>query len=39
MLFDERDRHFNRAGKIGLWTRADSVVYFDDLRVQDLDDD
>lgn len=39
MLFDERDRHFNRAGKIGLWTKADSVVHFDDLRVQDLDDD
>jgi hypothetical protein len=39
MLFDERDRHFNRAGRIGLWTRADSVVYFDDLRAQDLDDD
>ena len=39
MLFEERDRHFNRAGKIGLWTKADSVVYFDDLRVQDLDGD
>jgi hypothetical protein len=39
MLFDERDRHFTRAGRIGLWTKADSVVHFDDLRVQDLDDD
>lgn len=39
MLVEERDRHFNRPGKIGLWTKADSVVYFDDLRVQDLDDD
>ncbi|HEX2710753.1 MAG TPA: phosphotransferase, partial [Candidatus Acidoferrales bacterium] len=24
------------AGKIGLWTKADSVIYFDDLTVQDL---
>jgi hypothetical protein len=39
MLFDERDRHFTRAGKVGLWTKADSVVYFDDLHVKDLDDD
>jgi hypothetical protein len=39
MLFDERDRHFTRAGKIGMWTKADSVVHFDDLRVQDLDHD
>ena len=31
MLFDERDRHFVKPGKIGLWTKADSVVYFDDL--------
>jgi hypothetical protein len=27
------DGTFSRAGKVGLWTRADSVVYFDDLRV------
>lgn len=39
MLFDERDRHFTRAGKIGLWTKGDTIVYFDDLRVQELDDD
>jgi hypothetical protein len=39
MLFDERDRHFVKAGKIGLWTKADSVVYFDDLRVKELEDD
>ncbi|HSQ18775.1 MAG TPA: family 16 glycoside hydrolase [Blastocatellia bacterium] len=24
---------FKEAGKIGLWTKADSVIYFDDLRV------
>jgi hypothetical protein len=39
MLFDERDRHFTRGGKIGLWTKGDSVAYFDDLRVQELDGD
>jgi hypothetical protein len=39
MLFDERDRHFTQAGKIGLWTKGDSVAYFDDLRVTELDDD
>jgi hypothetical protein len=39
MLFDERDRHFTRAGKIGLWTKGDSIVYFDDLHVRELDDD
>jgi hypothetical protein len=25
---------FKDAGKIGLWTKADSVTYFDDLRVK-----
>jgi hypothetical protein len=27
------DETFQDAGKIGLWTKADSVTYFDDLRV------
>ncbi len=27
------DDTFKEAGKIGLWTKADSVTYFDDLRV------
>src|SRR5713226_9317945 len=31
-----RDNTFNDAGKIGLWTKADSVIYFDDLTVEDL---
>jgi len=26
------DDRFKDAGKIGLWTKADSVTYFDDLR-------
>jgi hypothetical protein len=35
----ERDRHFTRPGRIGLWTKSDSVVYFDDLYAKNLDDD
>jgi iron complex outermembrane receptor protein len=31
-----RDNTFKDAGKIGLWTKADSVIYFDDLTVEDL---
>jgi hypothetical protein len=27
------DRTFNGAGKVGLWTQADSVTYFDDFRI------
>ena len=34
-----RDRHFTRPGRIGLWTKSDSVVYFDDLYAKNLDDD
>jgi hypothetical protein len=30
-----RDRTFPEAGKIGLWTKADSVIYFDDLTVRE----
>jgi hypothetical protein len=39
MLFDERDRHFTKAGKVGLWTKGDAVVHFDDVRAQELMDD
>ena len=31
-----KDDTFKDAGKIGLWTKADSVTYFDDLTVEDL---
>ena len=34
--FSAKDSTFKDAGKIGLWTKADSVIYFDDLTVQDL---
>ena len=30
---ESTDDTFKEAGKIGLWTKADSVTYFDDLRV------
>jgi hypothetical protein len=32
-LYDVEDETFKEAGKIGLWTKADSVIYFDDLQV------
>ena len=31
-----KDGTFKDAGKIGLWTKADSVIHFDDLAVEDL---
>jgi hypothetical protein len=33
-LFEADDGTFKNAGKVGLWTKADSVTYFDDLRVK-----
>jgi hypothetical protein len=30
-LFEAEDRTFTRPGKTGLWTKADSVTYFDDF--------
>jgi Domain of Unknown Function (DUF1080) len=35
-VLDARDRTFTDAGKIGLWTKADSVIYFDDLQMKEL---
>jgi len=32
-LYEVKDETFKEAGKIGLWTKADSVIYFDDLQV------
>lgn len=31
-LFETADDTFPNAGKVGLWTKADSVTYFDDFR-------
>jgi hypothetical protein len=33
-LFDVEDNTFKGAGKVGLWTKADSVAAFDDLTIQ-----
>jgi hypothetical protein len=32
-LYDVEDATFTGAGTVGVWTKADSVTYFDDLRV------
>ena len=32
-LYEVKDETFKEAGKVGLWTKADSVIYFDDLKM------
>ena len=34
-LFDVEDSTFATAGKTGLWTKSDSVIYFDDFQVSE----
>lgn len=36
-LFEVVDDTFSEAGKVGVWTKADSVTHFDDLRVESYD--
>src|SRR3546814_530469 len=36
-LFEVEDRTFTGAGRVGVWTKADSVTRFDDLRIANLD--
>ena len=36
-IFQVDDKTFPNAGKIGLWTKADAVTYFDDLQVIKID--
>src|SRR6266704_4851682 len=36
LKFSAKDSTFKDAGKIGVWTKADSVIYFDDLTVKEL---
>jgi hypothetical protein len=36
-LFAVEDETFTSAGKVGLWTKADSVTYFDDLTIENQD--
>jgi hypothetical protein len=33
-LFTATDRTFSSAGKIALWTKADSVTWFDNLTIR-----
>jgi hypothetical protein len=35
-VMDAHDKTFADAGKVGLWTKADSVIYFDDLTASPL---
>jgi hypothetical protein len=37
LLFEADDRTFKETGKVGLWTKADSVTYFDDLTIRSSD--
>jgi hypothetical protein len=32
-IFQVEDKSYQGVGKVGLWTKADSVMYFDDFRV------
>jgi hypothetical protein len=34
VVLDARDATFPDAGRVGLWTKADSVTWFDDLTVE-----
>jgi hypothetical protein len=36
LKFTAKDGTFKEAGKVGLWTKADSVIYFDDLTAREL---
>ena len=33
-VLDHHDATFSEAGRVGVWTKADSVTYFDDLRAE-----
>ena len=33
-VLDVTDKTFTKPGKVGVWTKADSVIYFDDLKVE-----
>jgi hypothetical protein len=33
-IFKVQDNSFTNAGKVGLWTKADAVTYFDDMKIQ-----
>ena len=33
-LYEVKDETFKEAGKVGVWTKADSVIYFNDLQIR-----
>ena len=35
-IMEAKDKTFSAGGKVGLWTKADSITYFDDLVVAPL---
>ena len=35
-IFQVRDNTFTNAGKIGLWTKADAITYFDDFEIKSI---
>ena len=37
LVFEAQDETFTDAGKVGLWTKADSVTYFDNLSIMSHD--
>lgn len=37
MVTEARDQTFTERGRVGLWTKADSITYFDNLAVESLD--
>jgi len=37
LLFEADDETFKNAGRVGLWTKADSVTYFSDLKIENGD--
>ncbi len=37
LLFEAEEETFKEAGKVGLWTKADSITYFDDLKIKSYD--
>ncbi len=39
IMLIEHDKHFHRPGRFGLWTKAHSVMYFDDFTVKNVDED
>ncbi len=36
-VIDAHDQTFPDAGRVGVWTKADSVTYFDDLKVESIE--